>query len=433
MAKTKKFKISLYFRLTLIVLVWGILINLSIFIYTRYSSDLKSPRMFPIIMDRLTMYMANDIGYPPDTVKAQQIASDLKLKIRFTSKDMNWATTPDVPNYELLTFDPEFNSRFPNSNLERAQRFEGYGYGVLKNQNGMYIVGTPIPEEIINVERALLMILLMTSVILISLFFVIRRLLSPVKKLASVVENIGAGNFDVELDINRRDEFGDLARSIDSMKNNLKQLLNSKEQLLIDVSHELRTPLTRVKLGLALNSPPEKINDDIKEIEYLISGLLEGYKNDMAMLKEDFYISDLENTLKDEYSLYKNRIEFYNSTDENYHIKADIQKVIIILRNLIQNSLKYSDTESKIKVFIDAKPPYTEFSVQDEGIGIKESDKERIFEPFFRSDLSRSKKTGGYGLGLYIVNRYVALHDGKITIDSEPGKGTKVTFTIKNN
>ena len=69
-----KIKLSLYFKLTLIVIIWGVLINLSIFIYTRYSSDLKSPHMFPIIMDRLSEYMAKDIGYPPDTTKAKQFA-----------------------------------------------------------------------------------------------------------------------------------------------------------------------------------------------------------------------------------------------------------------------------------------------------------------------------------------------------------------------
>jgi signal transduction histidine kinase len=425
-------KLSLYFKLTLIVIIWGVLINLSIFIYTRYSSDLKSPHMFPIIMDRLSEYMAKDIGYPPDTTKAKQFAEELKLSIRYISPEFNWATSWDVPTVEDLKSDKRFVEKFDSRNPVRA-KFEDRGYAVIKDPRGLYIVGIPLPEESLNIQRALIMILIMTSVILLSLYFVIRKLLSPVKKLVKVVEDIGAGNFDVELNTKRRDEFGDLARSIDSMKNNLKELINSKEQLLIDVSHELRTPLTRVKLGLALNSPPEKINEDIKEIEFLISSLLEGYKNDIALLKENFYISDLVETIKEENEIYKDRVEVINHTDKNYSICADIQKVIIILRNLIQNSIKYSEPGSKIKVTINSKPPFTEFTVEDSGIGIDESEKEKIFEPFYRSDLSRSKKTGGYGLGLYIVKRYVALHEGQITVDSELGKGTKITFTIKNS
>lgn len=428
----KNIRLSLYFKLMLIVIIWGILINLSIFIYTRYSADFKSPRMFPIIMDKLSEYMINDIGYPPDTAKALQLANELKLSIRFISPTMDWATSPDVPKLDTLIKNISVGHEKSSRNKFVRARFEGRGYAVIKDARGTYLVGIPLPEEIINVERAILIIFILTSVILISLYFVIRKLISPVKTLAGVVEKIGKGDFDVELKTKRKDELGDLVRSIDTMKDNLKELINAKEQLLIDVSHELRTPLTRVKLGLELNSPTEKINDDIREVEFLITNILEGYKNDVAILNEEFYLSELMSAVLEEFEIHKDRITLIDETQPEYKINADFQKLILIFRNLIQNSIKYSDVSGKIKITIKSKPPYTEFTVEDEGIGIKKSDLHKIFEPFFRSDLSRSKKTGGYGLGLYIVKKYVTFHGGKISVESQLNKGTKIVFTIKN-
>lgn len=428
----KNVKLSLYFKLMLIVIIWGLMINISIFIYTRYSSDFKSPRMFPVIMEKLSLYMTKDIGYPPDTTKALQFASELKLSIRYISPALNWATDSDVPQLDtLLNYDDEFADKFSRNEMIRV-RYEGRGYVVIKDPRGIYLFRFPLPEEIINVERAIFIIFLLTSVILISLYFVIRKLIAPVKTLASVVDQIGKGDFNIKMNTERKDEFGDLARAIDRMRNNLKQLINAKEQLLIDVSHELRTPLTRVKLGLALNSPPEKINDDIREVEFLITNILEGYKNDYSILKEEFYLSDVIEAISEEFEIYKHRIIISNEFKPDYKINADEQKLIIIFRNLIQNSIKYSGDSGKIKITIKNKTPYTEFIFEDEGIGIKESDLEKVFEPFFRSDFSRSKKTGGYGLGLYIVKKYVTLHEGNISVESQLNKGTKIVFTIKN-
>jgi len=87
------------------------------------------------------------------------------------------------------------------------------------------------------------------------LYFLLRWLFSPLKDLTKAVKQIGEGNYAIDLPIRRRDEFGELARSLSQMSFNIENSIKSKEQLLIDVSHELRTPLTRIKFGLELNAP----------------------------------------------------------------------------------------------------------------------------------------------------------------------------------
>jgi signal transduction histidine kinase len=250
------------------------------------------------------------------------------------------------------------------------------------------------------------------------------------------VQQIGSGNYDSELPVKKKDEFGELARSLKEMSLRVKDSIRAKEQLLVDVSHELRTPLTRIKFGLELNTPKEKINEDVMEIENMISKILEYYRNEyyylQLNLKEVELVSFIENVIAS-YDLQKNRIDFLNyvKNKEKVAVNADEEKLIIVFRNLISNALKFSPNNKNIIICLEESDKNYIVSVKDFGEGIEEDQLYNIFEPFARVDSSRSKKTGGYGLGLAIVKKILDLHNASIDVKSMKDEGTEMIIKFK--
>jgi signal transduction histidine kinase len=216
------------------------------------------------------------------------------------------------------------------------------------------------------------------------------------------------------------------------MSKKIRYSIKAKEQLLIDVSHELRSPLTRIKLGLEVNSPKEKINEDIVEMERMISGLLESYRTGTFLGEMKLEKTDIAELLEDTVAEFMDaeRIEFINPGKEIY-AKVDREKMEIVFRNIIDNALKYSN--DKIQVGISQQPGEVLMSFSDRGTGIGEEDLKYIFEPFYRADPSRSRKTGGFGLGLSIAKKIMDAHNGQINIESKPGSGTKVILRLQTS
>jgi len=273
-------------------------------------------------------------------------------------------------------------------------------------------------------------LVLMVSVLFIPLYLILRALFKPLKTLSATVHEIGKGNYDVSIPVKRKDELGELANSIKAMAGNIKHSMKSKEHLLIDVSHELRSPLTRIKLGLEVDSPKEKINDDVREMENMITGLLESYKADSTynQLKiENVNLKYLAEEIKEEYDI-DMRVELKISGDKDYLIKGDPSKIRIVLRNIIDNSLKYSTGFVNINLFEENNSVI--ITVADKGIGIPEKDLDFIFEPFYRSDPSRSRRTGGFGLGLSICRKIMDAHKGSILVKSKVNEGTEFRLSF---
>jgi signal transduction histidine kinase len=257
----------------------------------------------------------------------------------------------------------------------------------------------------------------------------LRRLFKPLKELSSAVEQIGDGNYDVKVPVSRKDELGELAESINEMTGKISSSIKAKEQLLIDVSHELRSPLTRIKLGLEVGSAKEKIEEDINEMERMVTGLLESYRSDSAFtnlkLAKVNIVELLEDTIS-EYDLVE-RLKLIKPSNEIY-VNADFEKLQIVFRNLIDNALKYSNDSVEIEAREQSGNARIIF--KDRGSGISEEDLKNIFEPFYRADPSRSRRTGGFGLGLSICKKIIDAHNGEILINSRINEGTEVILKL---
>ena len=211
-------------------------------------------------------------------------------------------------------------------------------------------------------------------------------------------------------------------------------MLHTKEQLLLDVSHELRSPLTRVKVALEFlpeGKARNSIAEDIAEMEKMINEILETAR--MHHLHADLKLqpTDLVATLKEilpDYQELPPGVRF-DDFPRALVINIDPGQIKTVFKNIISNAIKFSDAAcDSVQISVKSEPHHAVVQIADSGIGIPVEELTFIFEPFYRVDKSRSKDTGGYGLGLSLCKTIMEAHGGKIEITSQPGEGTTVSL-----
>lgn len=425
-------KSSIFIKLIAIVISFGILLNLSVILVFRTSVDVRPRRYFQALNQKIEMYIINDIGVPPDTLKAKEICTELGIKMRFESRFYSWSSDDGMPSFnDLIREVSEFREKFEGPR-PFVFRYQNKVYSAIPQPRGIFIIEPLNIENVFNPERSVLYVLILISIIIVSLYFILRWLFKPMKQLSLAVKQIGEGRYDLDVPVYREDELGELASSIRDMSRKISYSIKAKEQLLLDVSHELRTPLTRIKLGLEVGSPKDKINDDIVEMESMISGLLESYRTGNYLGEVKRKKTDITALLQDtiEGFMDNERIKL-NKPDVAVSASVDSEKIETVFRNVIDNALKYSGGD--IVVTISQLSGECIVAFKDTGQGIKEEDLNYIFEPFYRSDPSRSRKTGGFGLGLSICKKIMDAHNGVIEIESKLNEGTTVILKLPLN
>ncbi|GAB5527733.1 MAG: hypothetical protein Roseis2KO_56050 [Roseivirga sp.] len=266
-------------------------------------------------------------------------------------------------------------------------------------------------------------------------YFHIKRLFRPMKEIKKAVETVADGNFDLQVPVKTSDEIGELAESFNKMAHKIQSMLKYKDQLLSDVSHELRTPITRMRLAAEMMEEGEKKNSmisDLQDMGHLVETLLESNRlnyGDDSLHKESFDLTLLLRSLVDEQANTSPGIEF--QTPESISIHADSALIRMLFRNLVENAVKFSAHQQQpVAIELLQDTGHVTVNITDHGIGIPEKELPHILEPFYRVEQSRSKKTGGYGLGLSIVQKVVNAHKGKLSIRSNEGSGTKVSVEL---
>lgn len=426
--KLKLPKLNIFLKLVLTVLVFGLLLNVCVILVFRLSSDDKPRKYLKDFMRRMEQSIVTDIGIPPDTVKAKQICEDLDIAMHYEAPGVEWSSSEDMPHLSDFMANPETRKRFDDDESILAN-YNGKTYSLFRYPQGVFII-KPFTPDFFKPERAIILLIAFISIIIILLYFYLRKLFKPLKELSAAVQQIGDGNYNVSVPVNSNDELGELAGSINEMSSKINNALRAKEQLLMDVSHELRSPITRIKLGLAVDSSKDKIEEDVNEMERMVTSLLENYRNDtsFATLKpERVELVSLMDDTVGEYAEAE-RIKF-NKNSADVYTNGDFEKLQIVFRNLIDNALKYSTGDVNVAVYEKAGEAFV--SVKDSGSGIAEEDIKYIFEPFYRADRSRSRRTGGFGLGLSICKKIVDAHKGEINILSKVNEGTEVLLKFK--
>jgi signal transduction histidine kinase len=273
----------------------------------------------------------------------------------------------------------------------------------------------------------------------------------PLRRIDKVATMIGIGVYDEKIQIDSEDEIGDLAKTINTVANNLRKIDQERIKLdkirndfLANVSHELKTPLTTMQgflealqEGLIREEARDKYYDVMYEETLHMNRLLEDIMDlikienkDVTFFKQPLDAEVILNKVmfKFKQKLEEKNIDFKVEINENLpKVYADMDRLEQILDNLVNNAVKFTE-EGQIFVKAEKDDDYLLFTISDTGIGIPLPDQEFIWERFFKVDRSRSKQIKGSGLGLAIVKELVELHNGKITLESDSGKGT--TFKI---
>ena len=273
-----------------------------------------------------------------------------------------------------------------------------------------------------------------------------KRILRPVNSIIRTAKTINTDDLSKRIDVPKtEDELQNLTLIINEMLDRLEFSFDNQSKFVSDASHELRTPLAIIK-GYAEIIKKRKLTDEaifeesidsiINEAENmksLVQKLLFLAKGEVTKINTNFQEIDADELIQQIYSdtvvSVKNHI-FNLEKSDDYKIKADTTLLQQAVRALIENATKYSEPNTDIYIISEKKDGFGRITVKDEGIGMTPEDSKRIFERFYRVDVSRTKATGGTGLGLAIVKRIVEIHNGKIEVKSELGKGTEITIIL---
>lgn len=279
-----------------------------------------------------------------------------------------------------------------------------------------------------------------------------RSLARPLQALATLTRSFGKGRLDVRAKMKRSDEIGEVARAFDDMADRIAKLLQTERELLANVSHELRTPLARIRVALDLANEADprdavqslgEIAQDLAELERIVDDVLASARlaldagvpsSSPGMLVRAERLETralLDRSVAKFRAAHPERALEVRMPKELPAIVADAVLIRRVVDNLLDNAHKYSeDAESSIVIEARAEADHVLVEVADRGIGIDGADLERLFEPFFRADRSRTRSTGGLGLGLALARRVVDAHRGTITFSSEVGKGTTACIRL---
>lgn len=273
-----------------------------------------------------------------------------------------------------------------------------------------------------------------------------QRILSPVRALTSAAGRLGQGDFSPRIASKDKSELGDLARAFNIMAENLQRTEQLRKNMVADVAHELRTPLSNIKGYLEAVSDgvvkPDaetirKLNEEATLLARLVEDLQELSLAEAGTLKLVCLPENIAGVIVQTVAMLQPRAAakglslVIELADKLPLVNIDAQRVSQVLRNLLENAVTYTATDGTITVAAGMPDSRTlEVSVTDTGQGIPADELPLIFERFYRVDKSRTRATGGSGLGLTIARRLVEAHGGRIKAESEPGKGSRFSFNL---
>ncbi len=306
-------------------------------------------------------------------------------------------------------------------------------------------------NEIVFILRFFVLIasigIIMIAIGIISLISAIMT--KPLLTMQSATNEMAKGNFIQKIEFRGNDEISQLASSIQKLGDQLHYYEHSRNEFLTNISHELRTPLTYIKgysdvlLKNFVRNKKEQdiyltiIRDETRRVNHLVNDLFELSKIQTRQLKIDIksinIVEILERTINILTPLAtKKGINILFEKDlENISVKVDSARMEQVFYNLIENAVKYTE-KGNVRISLVQKNDVTTIVIEDTGIGIPNEDLSRIWERFYRVEKSRSRLTGGSGLGLYIVKEIIQLHHGTIEITSVEGKGTKIIIHLNS-
>jgi signal transduction histidine kinase len=340
-----------------------------------------------------------------------------------------------------------------NSNFQGGYVEKTYAITLNNQQIGSLDIGyygpyfyTDADVHFLNTLNELLVLAAVLSMFVSVVLGVImaRQLTQPITRVIDTTRKIAGGNYDDRvMEHSSTREISELTTSVNSLAETLGQQEELRKQLTSNVAHELRTPIAILQSHLEAMidgtwqtdiARLENCHEEVVRISKLVGDL-----EKLTLLEQDNLVLNLEHLEIDailqrivsnfQRDFGAKNVELTLATGTGY-LMADEDKLSQVFINLISNALKYTNSGGKVSISIDVVSSDLEVTVSDTGIGIAAEDLPFIFERFYRTDKSRSRETGGSGIGLTIAKSIVEAHNGKISVQSKPDEGSRFIVTL---
>lgn len=434
---------SIFVRLFLVVVGSGLLAN-----FVTYSGVLHGsrPRSLDKLHDNARHYaelLGDDIGRG-GLQRAKALAETYQLAFRLEGSGYDWSSEPGLPTFAELARQSNEPGRRPPPPPLWSRMFGGGPRGAHRRHAVVDIVtdrgpaklavfAPPGPEHGFDFN-SLGAILVLLSMLTLGTYWLLRRALLPLGPMLDVVGALGRGDFEKRIDASGADEMSLLGRAIDDMAQKLRATLAAKDRLLVDVSHELRSPLTRARLALEfLPDHPKKsaLAEDLAEMESMVSVILDEARlrgGEPALKIAEVDLKPLLQRLASRYARVVSTL-----TPGPAWAYADGTRVEMIVRNLVENAVKYAPESTSIDLGLQRDGDAWRITVRDHGPGIPPAELSRVFEPFYRVDQSRTRATGGFGLGLTLARRIAEAHRGSLRLELPEDGGVRAVCLLPAN
>lgn len=391
----------------------------------------------PLLMDYVDRLTA-DIGSPPSIARAQAIANRLPVTLRIDGPQVNWASHPEQPEPDWMSdkFHRQEHWADGESGRRLLQRTTADGHHIEFGLNALSWEKRP------RIAWGTLTVLLLLTALA---YVYVRHLLRPLDDIRSGAQRFGDGDFAQAIPVrhvHRPDELGQLAATINTMGDDIHQMLEAKRALLLAMSHELRSPLTRARLNTELL--PESADvviqrqallRDLGEMAELITDLLESERlagRHAALHRESTDLAELAREVIDELG-----VRHAGAADIALHVAQGLPLVLLdrsrlrlVLRNLLDNSLRHTESAAlPPELHVRVADQTVAIEVRDHGCGVPPEHLPHLAQAFYRPDTARQRSTGGVGLGLYLCRLVAQAHGGQLHMrNAEPGLSVAVTL-----
>ncbi|SCY32374.1 sensor histidine kinase [Alkaliphilus peptidifermentans] len=331
------------------------------------------------------------------------------------------------------------------------------------SSKGSVFMITNVEPMMRSMQNFINMLMISTVVILILTngtltYLVAGSIVKPLNKLKTSANRIREGDLDFEININSKDEIGELSNAFEEMRKRLKESLDTqfqyeenRKELFTNISHDLKTPITTIKgyvegIKDGVADTPHKIEKYINtiytktvDVDRLIDDLFLFSKLDLSKLPLHLnriniskYMVDLLEELNFDLEKKNVMMNYENQVASSTFVLVDVMQLKRVIVNVIENAVKFMDkSEGIINFIVNQKDDYILFEIRDNGQGISKDKLPYIFDRFYRADPSRNSLIGGSGLGLAIAKKIIEEHSGEMWAESIEGLGTSIFFTIK--
>jgi len=337
-----------------------------------------------------------------------------------------------------------FQLDWPNRSLLEPESDQAIGMVYVSPEASL---GFALAQRLAGSTRLVLLWggLLASAVAIVLAFVLSRRVSAPVLALTMATRRLGKGDFSQRISLQAKGELGELTQAFNSMASELERAEKLRQNMVADTAHELRTPLSNIRGYIeaiqdgmvradaaTIRSLDEEVNllsrlvDDLQELALADAGELR-----LVCQAEDVGVLINQTVATEQAKATAKGVSVSVQLPKRLPpVNIDAHRVSQVLRNILENAVDHTGQGDSIAVSARKRGSWVEISVADTGEGIPAAHLANVFERFYRVDKSRARATGGRGLGLTIAKYIVEAHGGRIEVESEPGRGSRFTFTV---